>query len=96
VIVLFREVAETELEAAWRRYAEIDPELGRRFLEQANAALERAAENAESYQVLEADIRHVRLRRFPHALYFRLVGNALVVIAVAHPSRHPAIWWSRR
>ena len=96
MIVLFREIAEAELESAWKRYADIDVDLGHRFLAQIDAALARAAENPESYQVVEADIRHVRLRRFPHALYFRIVGNFLIVIAVFHPARHPAAWRGRR
>lgn len=96
MIVLFREVAEAELEAAWKRYREIDPGVGHRFLDQIDAALARAVDNPESYQVVEADLRHVRLRRFPHALYFRLVGPALVVVAVVHPSRDPSTWKGRR
>ena len=96
MIVLFREIAESELGAVWQRYAEIDPELGERFLAQVDAAMQRAAENPLSYQVLEADIRHVRLRQFPHALYFRVIGKAIVVIGVLHPARHPSVWKGRR
>ncbi len=90
MIVAFREVAEAELEAASDVYSALNPELGRRFLAEVDLAVSLAAENPKAYAIVDADIRHVRLRRFPHALYFRVVRDVLVVLALFHPARDPS------
>ena len=90
MIVLFREVAEEELLAAWSWYAAVDAAPATRFVARVEAAMASAARNPEAYQRIEGDIRHVRLRGFPHALYFRVVGEAIVVVAVFHLSRSPS------
>ena len=95
LIVLFREVAEAEVEAAWRRYADLDERVGVQFLEEVDAALMRAAEAPAAYQLVVGELRHGRLRRFPHALYFRVIGKAIVVVACFHPARDPARLASR-
>ena len=40
-------------------------------------------------------IRRARLRRFPHGLFFRVLDDALYVIACFHASRDPLIWRGR-
>jgi plasmid stabilization system protein ParE len=39
--------------------------------------------------------RHKVLARFPYVIFFRVDGDAIVVIAVAHAKRRPG-YWSRR
>ena len=94
-MILFRSVAEAELAAAWAHYDSIDPELGDDFLAKVEAALSRAVSNPASYATVHRDLRRVRLRRFPHLLIFRVVGDALVVVACTHPRQTPTRWRSR-
>lgn len=37
-------------------------------------------------------VRQAQLRRFPYLLVFRLLGEAIEVIAVAHAHRAPRYW----
>jgi len=41
------------------------------------------------------DIRIAPLAQFPYAVYYRLIGKVVVVAAVLHLARDPAIWQSR-
>ena len=95
-MIVFRSAAEAELSEAWARYDGIDSELGSSFLSQVDDALLRALDNPLAYQVVHDDVRHVRLRRFPHAVYFRVVRDVLVVFAVWHPARNPGGLGARR
>jgi plasmid stabilization system protein ParE len=36
------------------------------------------------------------LKRFPYTLIFRVQGESVRVIAIAHHSRHPGYWAGRR
>jgi plasmid stabilization system protein ParE len=39
--------------------------------------------------------RKLRLGKFPYSLVYRLHGEVIAVIAVAHQSRHPEYWVGR-
>lgn len=39
--------------------------------------------------------RRFRLGKFPYSLVYRLQGNVITVIAVAHQSRQPGYWVGR-
>jgi len=97
VIVLFREVAESDLEEIIAYYADIDLRLALRFQDEFESVMERIAEFPQAFAVVHADLRRAGLQRFPHGIYFRLVRPDLVVIvAVVHPSRNPRQWEGRR
>lgn len=40
-------------------------------------------------------VRKLRLGGFPYALVYRVHGEVIAVIAVAHESRHPEYWVGR-
>lgn len=40
--------------------------------------------------------RRLHLKRFPYTLFFRLDGEFVQVIAIAHQSRRPGYWSGRR
>ena len=96
MIVLFRSVAEAELAEAWDHYESIDPKLADDFLARVDSALERVVANPEAYEVVHRDLRRVRLRRFPHLLVYRVVGDVVVVVACTHPRQTVARWRGRR
>lgn len=96
MIVLFREAAETDLAEVLSYYEQIDANLTLRFQDEFESAVLRVVENPEAFQVAYAGLHRVRLRRFPHALYFRIVRDVVVFVAVMHPSRHESAWQNRR
>ena len=47
------------------------------------------------FVVVREDIRRVVAYRFPYSVYFRAEKHRIVVLAVFHGSRDPAIWVDR-
>ena len=69
--------------------------LGGRFRREIDIQVERIVENPLQFPEMLADVRRVRLRRFPYGLFFRVLPDAVYVIACFHSSRDPLIWQSR-
>jgi plasmid stabilization system protein ParE len=93
--VVFRRPAKSEFEDAVAWYAERAPGLGDEFIREIEQAIESAAAAPQRYPVVLGDIRRAVTRRFPFAVYFRVRSNALVVVAVFHGRRNPAVWQRR-
>jgi hypothetical protein len=49
----------------------------------------------EAFPVVRRNIRRILLRRFPYALYYRIVGDQAIVEACIHTKQHPGAWRSR-
>jgi plasmid stabilization system protein ParE len=45
---------------------------------------------------VRGETRRALLRRFPYAIYFRLLDEEIVILGVVHGRRHPRIWERRR
>jgi plasmid stabilization system protein ParE len=93
--VVFRRAAKDEIENAAAWYEEQSRGLGEEFITEIGDAIEKAAEHPERYPVVFGDRRRTVSRRFPYAVYFRQRQDALVVLAVFHGRRDPAIWRRR-
>ena len=89
--------AEEELRDALAWYEERRAGLGGELRRAVEEALQRIARNPQAY-ALEQDpgIRFCPLRRFPYAIVFVERETDIWVAAVAHQSRHPRYWASRR
>lgn len=75
------------------------PGLGRDFLDEVRRALLAIEEHPERYAQLETTelpIRRFLLRRFPHYVAYEIVEAEVIVWALAHGSREPNYWISRR
>jgi toxin ParE1/3/4 len=88
--------ADLEVEAAFTWYEHERPGLGREFLSELRATYDRIAQWPLTYQHLRSGIRRALLRRFPYAVYFAVEDDAVVVVAVLHVARDPAVWQRRR
>jgi toxin ParE1/3/4 len=85
------------LDDAIAYYEERRVGLGIEFLrqvEQATAQIEREPGLGAPYQ--DSEYRHYIVRRFPYVLYYVEREDAIWIIAVAHGSRRPSYWMSRR
>jgi len=66
-------------------YESREPGLGNRFVQQVRDTIERIAQNPFQYQVAIDDARRARVRRFPYAVWYRVLDDESVVIAcLAH------------
>ena len=52
-------------------------------------------EAPERWSIVEADVRHYLMPRFPYAIYYRVLPDHLRILAFKHHSRHPDYWRSR-
>lgn len=93
--IVFRPAAKGEFEEAAVRYDEQSPGLGEEFSIEIEQAVARAAAAPARYPIVFGDIRRTVARRFPFSVYFRIRSGALVVLAVFHGRRNPAIWQRR-
>jgi plasmid stabilization system protein ParE len=94
--LVFRPQARTELVDVRRWHEEQRAGLGAEFGQEADRALSLLVQTPESFQRVHREIRRTRLHRFPYAIYFRVLEDEVVVLAVVHGRRHPRRWQSRR
>ena len=66
--------------------------MGAAFRAELDNAVKRLSVNPLQFPLVFADIRRALLRRFPYALFFRIVDDAVFVMAWFHSSRDPRIW----
>jgi plasmid stabilization system protein ParE len=93
--VAFRRAARSEFLAAAARYEAQRPNLGAEFVAEVERCIALAAGRPEAFAVIRRKARRVTARRFPYSIYFQAEPNRIVVLAVFHGSRDPAIWKSR-
>lgn len=72
---------------AW--YEAQRPGLGLEMADCVDAAIHRAAQTPLAFAAIEQDARRVLVRRFPYAVFFKVDGGRLVVLAVTHVRRDP-------
>lgn len=66
------------------------------FAQQIDGAIANIAEAPLRYPSGEHGTRELVLpRRFPYTVVYRLRGEAIVIVAVAHHSREPGYWHQR-
>ena len=69
--------------------------LGLEFLAEAKRVTELLCGSPGIGEPLDADHRRFPLRRFPLAFIYRIDGNALYIVAVAHRRQRPRYWQER-
>jgi hypothetical protein len=66
--------------------------LGAQFLEAADRAILIILEAPDRWGIIEADVRHYLMLRFPYAIYYRVFPDHIRILAFKHHSRHPGYW----
>ncbi len=95
VKVVFRPAARAEFDGATLRYEDRRPGLGAQFVSEIDYAVDLASKYPDRYPIKHNGIRCVRARRFPYSIYYIVETEQVVVLAVFHARRDPAIWQSR-
>jgi plasmid stabilization system protein ParE len=91
----FRKAARLEYDEAAIWYESQKVGLGVEFVEEIERALLAACEAPQRFSAVLQDVHRVRVRRFPYFIFFRVRGNRLIVLAVFHVRRDPAVWRER-
>jgi hypothetical protein len=92
--------AELETVEAALRYDREQAGLGAEFLGEVDAAMKLVEDNPLKHALYEAipdndAYRRVLVKRFPYSVIYTVRPDEVLVVAVAHASRHPGYWLQR-
>ena len=93
--LVVRRQAKADIREAARWYERQRVGLGRAFVQQVNALLDRVRLNPMQYQIVHREVRQAIPRRFPYGVFYRIDGSEVVVFAVVDLHRDPSIWQDR-
>jgi len=94
-MLVVRSEAENDLAEAHQWYYERHPDLGREFLGAVDAVFQTIETDPKLYASVFRNVRRAFCRRFPYSVYYLETGLDVVVIAVLHQRRNPAVWQLR-
>jgi plasmid stabilization system protein ParE len=87
--------AEEEFADAGSFYESERLNLGDEFIEAIQTAVNLLEEIPEMGSPIDSSFRSVLIRRFPYRIIYKIADSEIVIIAVAHQSRHPEYWRDR-
>jgi plasmid stabilization system protein ParE len=93
--LVVRRQAKADAREATRWYERQRVGLGRAFVQQIDALLDRVRLNPMQYQIVHRGVRRAIPRRFPHGVFYRIDGSEVLVFAVVDLHRDPTIWQER-
>mgnify|MGYP001574190158 CR=1 FL=1 len=93
--LVVRRQAKADIREAARWYERQRVGLGRAFVQQIDALLDRVRLNPMQYQIVHREVRRAIPRRFPYGVFYRVDGAAVLVFAVVDLHRDPSIWQDR-
>ena len=80
-------LVDCDIEAAALWYHLRDAAVAVRLIDETRDAMRAAAEHPLQFSVRFGDVRRVRVQGFPHSSWFRLLGDAVCILALAHGAR---------
>jgi toxin ParE1/3/4 len=94
--VVIRPAAGAEFAKAALWYEGQRTGLGVDFVAAVQQVFDLIADQPDRYPIVFGTIREAPISQFPYCIYYRVKPDRLVVIAIFHQSRDPAIWKKRR
>jgi len=95
-MLIIRKEAEKDIKAAFEWYEEQRINLGVSFVEEIESKLQEIEEYPALYMEIMSNVRRALCKRFPYSIYFIHESLDVVVIAVLHQRRNPAVWQARK
>lgn len=94
-VLVFRPEVQEEVNEAYNWYEKQKSGLGDEFLDSVEQTLNRVSSMPKSYQVVYRDVRRAVVKRFPYAVYYRVISSRVIVTAIFHARRDPKSWQTR-
>ncbi len=94
-VLVFRPEVREELNEAHSWYESQKSSLGDEFLDCVDETVNLICQMPESYAVTYRDVGRAIVRRFPYAVYYRIVSSRVIVTAIFHSRRDPKSWQMR-
>ena len=93
--VIVHTEAEEEILQALAWYAERSAIAARAFVQELSSMVRLAVQSPGSWPRNYGNTRRIVFPRFPFDLVFRMKGETIEIVAVAHPRRRPSYWKDR-
>ncbi len=93
--VRFRSEAASDVVLAREWYDAQRPGLGDDFVQSLEQVIGLVSDLPEAFPEIAVGLRRALLGRFPYAVYYRIDGDVVDVIACLHTRRSPSRWRSR-
>lgn len=93
--LLIHPAAEVDAQSARAWYAERNAVAAAQFLTNLDIAIGRIHGSPERWPRVFGDYRRFILPKFPFSVVYRIHGNEIEVIAIAHHRRRPGYWIER-
>jgi toxin ParE1/3/4 len=90
--IILRPQAERDIAAIFDWYESQQAGLGAQFLSHLREPLEAIAAHPESAPLIYKNIRRAILSKFPYLVFYIVETSQVVVLAVLHSSRNPAVY----
>ena len=90
--VILRPGAEDDIGAAFQWYESQQAALGEDFLARLRQTLEAIGRMPESPPLIYKRVRRALVAKFPYLVFYVAKPTSVVVLAVLHTSRNPAVW----
>lgn len=94
--LLVRSEAEADIEESFNWYEDECPGLGHEFRNALSSTIALMRSNPQLFPVIHRHIRRAIVKRFPHAFFFFIADETVIVTACVHHKRDPKIWKRRR
>lgn len=91
-VLVFRREVRDDLSDAYDWYESQQAGLGDEFIDCVDDLLNQIGMMPESYAIVYLDIRRAVIKRFPYAVYYRVISSRVVVTAIFHGRRDPKSW----
>jgi plasmid stabilization system protein ParE len=92
---LIRPEARADIEQAAFWYEDQRPGLGELFTGELFELISRITEAPLQFPSIGHSVKRGLLHRFPYAVYFLVEIDQIVIVAVLHQRRNPAVWKNR-
>lgn len=89
------EAAENDIREAFLWYEDQKKNLGNRFENYVNKAIDGIQNNPLKTQIRYGNTRVFILNKFPYGIHFQVTKNHILIVALFHTSQNPEKWTER-
>lgn len=94
--LFYHEEAFAEYQNAVLYYKNLSAEYSKRFVRSVEYAISLIREQPTAFTKISKNIRRCILFSFPYSIFYTLLENKIVIIAIAHQKRRPEYWKRRK
>jgi toxin ParE1/3/4 len=87
--------ARRDFDESFEWYAERSIQAAVRFANAVDVALSAVAADPQRFAAVDETHRECPTARFPFRVVYRILGDRIAVVAIAHAKRHPDYWKGR-